>query len=80
MFVIAVISMEIRNYIYPSIKLQRRYGCMITHVKLGKTHTKGFVLAVEERDDAWFRKESVSKRGVLWSNLYGQSNFMRSAL
>lgn len=38
---------------------------MITHLKLGKTHTKGFVLAVEERDDAWFRKESVSERSSL---------------
>lgn len=38
---------------------------MITDVKLGKTHSKGFVLAVEERDDARFREESVSKKGVL---------------
>lgn len=76
-FVIAVVSMEIRNDIYPSIKLRRRYGWKITCVKLGKTHSKGFVLAVEEWDDAWFRKESVSKKGLWWKSPWIKNSLIR---
>lgn len=37
-FVIAVVSREIRNCIWPLTKLQRRYQ---VYVQLGKTHSKG---------------------------------------
>lgn len=37
----------------------------MAHVKLGRVHGKGFVQAVEDQNDAWFRKKSVSKMGVL---------------
>ena len=56
-FIVAVVSMEIRDCIYPLVEFQRRYGCMITRMKLSKTCSKGFVPAVEEWDSAWFRKE-----------------------
>lgn len=56
-FVIAVAGTEIRNYIWPLTKLQRRYRCMCSQAKC--TAESG-----EEPGGAWLREKSVSKEGV----------------